>query len=74
MNDRAYIINHDGHKSKRTQWITLCVNSNKIAYFDSFRVGHISKEFIKLIGNKDVKTNIFRIQAYNSIMCGYFCI
>ena len=24
--------------------------------------------------NKDIITNIFRIQAYDSIMCGYFCI
>ena len=23
--------------------------------------------------NKNIKTNIFRIQAYDSIMCGYFC-
>ena len=29
------------------------------------------KEFIK---NKSIKTNIFRIQAYDSMMCGYFCI
>ena len=28
----------------------------------------------KFIGNKNIKTNIFRIQANNSIMCGYFCI
>ena len=26
------------------------------------------------INNKNIKTNIFRIQAYNSVMCGYFCI
>ena len=26
------------------------------------------------IGNKNIKTNIFRIQAYDSIMCAYFCI
>ena len=26
------------------------------------------------IGNKNIKTNMFRIQAYDSIMCGYFCI
>ena len=25
-------------------------------------------------GNKNIKTNIFRIQAYDLIMCGYFCI
>ena len=24
--------------------------------------------------NKNIKTNIFRIQAYDSIMCGCFCI
>ena len=23
---------------------------------------------------KNIKTNIFRTQAYDSIMCGYFCI
>ena len=23
---------------------------------------------------KRIKSNIFRIQAYDSIMCGYFCI
>ena len=38
-----------------------------------FGVDHILKEIIKLIGNKNTQTSIFRIQAYNSIMCGYFC-
>ena len=41
--------------------------------FDSFGVEHIPKE-ITFIDNKNIKTNIFRMQAYNSIMCGYFCI
>ena len=26
------------------------------------------------IGNENIKTSIFRIQDYNSIMCSYFCI
>ena len=43
-------------------------------YFDSFGVEHIPEEILKSIRNKDIKTNIFRIQDYNSIMCGYFCI
>ena len=43
-------------------------------YFDSFGVEHISKEIKKCIGNKDIKANIFRLQAYDSIICGYFCI
>ena len=31
--------------------------------FDSFGVEHISKEINKFIGNSDIKSNIFRIQA-----------
>ena len=43
-------------------------------YFHSFGVQHIPKEINKFIDNKKIKASIFRIQAYNSIMCGYFCI
>ena len=32
------------------------------------------KEIKKFVGNKNIKTNIFRIQAYDSIVFGYFCI
>ena len=28
----------------------------------------------KFIGNKNIKANIYRVQANNSVMCGYFCI
>ena len=37
-------------------------------------VEHIPKEIKKFIRNKNIITNIYRIQTYNSIMCGYFCI
>ena len=52
----------------------MYVKNNDITYFDSFGVEHIPKEIIKFIGNKNIKTDIFRIQADDSIMCGYFCI
>ena len=32
------------------------------------------KKFKKFIRNKTIITNIYIIQAYESIMCGYFCI
>ena len=35
---------------------------------------YIPKEIKTFIDNKNLKTNIFRIQAYDSIICGYFCI
>ena len=50
------------------------VNDDNVTNFDSFGVEHIGKEIIKIIGNKNVITNIYRIQAYDPIMCGYFCI
>ena len=43
-------------------------------YFNSFGVEHIPKEIRKLIGNRDLLTNIYRILANDSIVCGYFCI
>ena len=42
--------------------------------YDSFGVEHIPKEIKTFIDNKNIKTNIFRVQAYDSIICGYFCI
>ena len=84
----TYVINLDEYRDIGTHWVALYVNtaepsskernSKSVTYFDSFGVEHIPKEIIKFIrtavGNKNIITNIFRIQAYDSIMCGYFCI
>ena len=32
------------------------------------------KEIFKFRGNKNTITNLYRIKAYDLIMCGYFCI
>ena len=63
----AYVINLDKYNDIGTHWIALSINNNCI-YFDSFGVEHIPNEIKQFIGN------IFRLQAYDSIMCGYFCI
>ena len=79
----AYVINLDEYHDIGTHWVALYVNNKTATYFDSFGVEHIPKEIMKFIGsneqsssakarNKNIITNIFRIQAYNSIMCGYF--
>ena len=54
-------------------WIALFVKLKYTIYFDSFGVEYIPKEINKFINN-DIKSNIFRIQAYDSIMRGYFYI
>ena len=46
----------------------------EVIYFNSFGVECNPKEIKKSIGNKNIKTNIFRIQAYDSKLSGYFCI
>ena len=74
IKDEAYVINLDEYSDTGTDWIALYVKNNDITYFDSFGVEHIPKEIKAFIKNKNVKTNIFRIQVYGSIMCGYFCI
>ena len=43
-------------------------------YFYRFGVENVPKELAKLIGNINIITNIYGIQGYHSIMCGYFCI
>ena len=74
IKDGAYIINLDEHSDIGTHWIALWVNNNNVTYFDSFGVEHIPNEIIKFIENRNNTTNIFRIQAYDSIISGYFCI
>ena len=74
IKDRAYVINLDEYSDIGTHWVALWVNINNVTYFDSFGVEHLPKEIKALIKKRNIKTNIFRIQAYDSIMCGYFCI
>ena len=74
IKDGAWVINHDEHADTGTHWVALFCKKNKIVYFDTFGVEHIPEEIKKLIGNKNIKANIYRVQANNSVMCGYFCI
>ena len=84
IKDGAYVINLDEYADVGTHWIALFCNRNEIVYFDSFGVEHILEEIKEFINrcslnsspsqNKNIKTNIFRVQSNNSVMCGYFCI
>ena len=54
--------------------IALYVNTKIVTYFDNFGVEHILNKIKKFINNENIIANIFRIQAYDSVMCGYLCI
>ena len=74
IKNSAYVVNLDEYHDIGTHWVALYVNNKIAIYFDSFGVEHIPKEIMKFIVRKKIITNIYRIQAYDSIMCGYFCI
>ena len=51
------------------------MNNNDVTYFDSFGVEHIPKEIKAFVGHSlSITTDIFRIKANDSVMCGHFCI
>ena len=67
------VINLQDSFGSGTHLVRLHVKDNK-NNDDSFGVEYLSKEVTKFIGNKYIKSNIFRVQSYDSVMCGYFCI
>ena len=75
IKDVAFVINFDQYKSIRTHWIGLYLGTSyNVTYFDRFGAEQIPKEIENFIENKNITRNICIIQAYDSIMCGYFCI
>ena len=74
IKDGTYVVNLDEYSDIGTHWIALYVNNTTVTYVDSFGVEHIPKEIKKIINNKSIITNISGIQAYDSVMFGYFCI
>ena len=72
--DGACVINLDEYESIETDWMALYGRPKIVIYFGRIRVEHILKRIRKFIRNKNMATNIYRTQAYDSIMCGYFCI
>ena len=73
IKDGAYVISLDEYADVGTHLIALFCNRNETLYFDSFGVEHVPEEIKEFIGNKNIKANIFRVQANDSVMCGYFC-
>ena len=74
IKDGAYVINLDEYADIGTHWIVSFCNRNEIVYFNSFGVEHVPEEIKEFIGNKNIKANTFRVQAHDSVMCGYFFI
>ena len=74
IKDGAYVTNLDDYSDIGNHWIALYVNSKAATYFDSFGIEHIPQAIRVFIADKSIIASIYRIQAYDSVMCGYFCI
>ena len=74
IKEGAYVINLGEYADIDTNWIALYNSNIAMIFFDKFGVKHVPIETEKLIGHKNIKTIIFRIQTNNIIMCGYFCV
>ena len=68
MKDGIYVINLDEYSDIGTHLIALYINNKTVTYFDSYGVEHIPKEIKIFINNKNIIANIFRLQAYDSVM------
>ena len=62
------------NKDTGTHWIVLFCKKMKLFILIVLELNVFLKQLKKFIGNKNIKANIFRIQANNSIIRGYFCI
>ena len=74
MKNGSYVIYIDENRSLEIHWIELRCNGNTETNFEKFADEFIPKEIKKFTGNKNITTNIYRTQAYDSIICKYFCI
>ena len=74
IKDGAYEIFLDEYADVGTHWIALSCNRNEVVYFDSFGVEHVPEGIKEFVGNENIKANIFRVQAKDSVKGGYFSI
>ena len=74
ITDGSYIINLDKYADVGRHWIPLFVIEMKLFISISFGVEHVPEGIKEFVGNKNIIANIFRVQANDSIMCGYVCI
>ena len=75
IKDRAYLIDLDEYADVGTHWIALhALNNNDLFILIVLVLKTFLKRLSALLVYKNMQTNVFRIQAHHSAMCGYFCI
>ena len=65
-NQWAYAMKLEDCDEFGTYWVACYVENNKGTYFDGDIVKNIPKK-VNIIGDKNMKANIFKIQAYDQM-------
>ena len=68
----TYLINLDKYKSIEMHCIVFYLNGENVLYICSFGVQHFPKQTKKFVGDKNVATNIYRIQTKSRYVCTEF--
>ena len=68
------MTNLDDKKCKISHWVSLSIDRNTTAYFDSFGIEYIPQEVLNIIRDKSITLNIFIIQDNHSLRCGFYCV
>ena len=68
IKDGEYVMNLDEYKSVETHCMALYMNGKNIMYFDRCGVEYAPKGILKIIGNKNMITNICSIESWNNIL------
>ena len=72
--DGGYIVNLDDLGKPGTHWVAIFIQKKNAVYFDSFGVERLPEEIKRFLHGKNLNLNLFRIQEFDSITCGYFCL
>ena len=73
IKDGTYVTNLDEYADISTHWIVLHLSDSTKTRFDSFSVEQIPHEIKNFIKESKITANIFRIQAYDSVIYGFLC-
>ena len=74
IKDRTYVINLDEYESVVAHWVACMRMVIMWHVLITLELNIFRKKLEKIIDNRNIETSVFRVQAYDSIMCGYFCI
>ena len=73
-NIKSLIFNLQNSDQKSSHWVALSRKNNDIFVFDSFGIGYVTTNLLKICKNHNIITNIYRIQDINSNLCGMLCV